>query len=107
MRDAFSADTAFKEVDKLLLEMYLITRDSGKVKRILKSIAMRLDVIYVAFVKSDGTRFQSHKCRAIKALLINYISMSLLMENYIAVGSEVLYTCVIILFVFHFIFFEQ
>ena len=84
-----------------------LTRDSGKVKRILKSIAMRLDVIYVAFVKFDGTRFQSHKCRAIKALLINYISMSLLMENYIAVGSEVLYTCVIILFVFHFIFFEQ
>ena len=35
----------FEEVDKVLLEMYLITRDSGKVKRLLKSIAMRLDVI--------------------------------------------------------------
>ena len=63
--------------------------------------------MYVAFVKSDGTRFQNHKCRAIKALIINYIPMSLLLENYIAVGSEVLYTCIIILFVFHFIFFEQ
>ena len=45
MKDAFLADAAFEEVDKVLLEMYLITRDSGKVKRLLKSIAMRLDVI--------------------------------------------------------------
>ena len=86
--------------------MYLITRDSGKLKRLLKSIAMRLDVMYVAFVKSDGTRFQNHKYRALKALIINYIPMSLLMENYIAVGSEVLHTCIIIMSVFHFIFFE-
>ena len=107
MKDAFSADAAFKEVNKVLLEMYLITRDSGKVKQLLKSIAMRLNVMYVAFVKSDGTRFQNHKYRAIKALIINYIPMSLLIENYIAVRSEVLYTCIIILFVFHFIFFEQ
>ena len=107
MKDAFLADAAFKEVDKVLLEMYLITRDSGKVKGLLKSIEMRLDVMYVAFAKSDGTRFQNHKYRAIKALIINYIPMSLLMENYIAVGSEVLYTCIIIMFVFHFTFFEQ
>ena len=107
MKDAFLADAAFKEVDKVLLEMYLITRDSGKVKGLLKSIEMRLDVMYVAFVKSDGTRFQNHKYRAIKALIINYIPMSLLMENYIAVGSEALYTCIKILFMFHFIFFEQ
>ena len=107
MKDTFLADAAFKEVDKVLLEMYLITRDSGKVKGLLKSIEMRLDVMYVAFAKSDGTRFQNHKYRAIKALIINYIPMSLLMENYIAVGSEVLYTCIIILFVLHFIFFEQ
>ena len=106
MKDAFSADAAFKEVNKVLLEMYLITRDSGKVKQLSKSIAMRLDVMYVAFVKSDGTRFQNHKYRALKALIINYIPMSLLMENYIAVGSEVLYTCIIIMSVFHFIFFE-
>ena len=63
--------------------------------------------MYVAFVKSDGTPFQNHKYRAIKALIINYIPMSLLMENYIAVGSEALYTCIKILFMFHFIFFEQ
>ena len=107
MKDAFLADAAFKEVDKVLLEMYLITRDSGKVKGLLKSIEMRLDVMYVAFAKSDGTRFQNHKYRAIKALIINYIPMSLLMENYIAVGIEALYTCIKILFMFYFIFFEQ
>ena len=91
MKDAFLLDAAFKEVDKVLLEMYVITHD--KIKRLLKSIAMRLDVMYVAYVKSDGTRFQNHKYRAIKALIMNYIPMSLLMENYIAVGIEVLYTC--------------
>ena len=107
MKDVFSAGATLKEVDKALLEMYLITCDSGKVKQLLKSIAMRLDVMYVAFVRSDGTRFQNHKYRAIKALMINYIPISLLMENYIAVGSEILYTCIIILFVFHFIFFEK
>ena len=107
MKDTFLADAAFKEVDKVLLEMYLITRHSGKVKGLLKSIEMRLDVMYVAFAKSDGTRFQNHKYRAIKALIINYIPMSLLMENYIAVGIEALYTCIKILFMFYFIFFEQ
>ena len=107
IKDAFLADAAFKEVNKVLLEMYLITCNNGKVKRLLKSIAMRLDVMYVAFVKSDGPSFQNHKYRAIKALIFNYIPMFLLMENYIAVGSEVLYTCITILFMFHFIFFEQ
>ena len=68
---------------------------------------MQRDVMYVAFVKSNGILFQNHKYRAIKALIINYIPMSLLMENYIAVGSEVLYTCTIIFFVFCFMFFEQ
>ena len=40
MKDTFLADAAFKEVDKVLLEMYLITRNSGRVKVFLKSIAM-------------------------------------------------------------------
>ena len=40
MKDAFLADAAFKETDKVLLEMYLITPNSGKVKQLLKSIAM-------------------------------------------------------------------
>ena len=40
MKDAFLADAAFKEVNKVLLEMYLIIHDSGKVKQLLKSIAM-------------------------------------------------------------------
>ena len=30
MKDTFLADAAFKEVDKVFLEMYLITRNSGK-----------------------------------------------------------------------------
>lgn len=89
MKSAFLSDSAFKDVDKILLEMYLLTRDSGKVKRLLKAIALRLNVMFVTFVKSDGTRFQNHKYRAIKALIINYIPMSMLMENYVEAGSQV------------------
>ena len=73
MKDAFEADSAFKDVDKILPEMYLLTRNSGKVKRLLKSIAMQLNVMFVTYVKSSGTRFQNHKYRAIKALIINYV----------------------------------
>ena len=89
MKTAFLADPAFKDVDQVLLDMYLVTRNSGKVKRLLKVIALRLDVMFVAFVNSDGTRFQNHKYRAIKALVINYIPMSMLMENYVAGGRQV------------------
>ena len=90
MKDAFLADSAFKDVDKMLLDLYLMCRNSGKVKKLLVSIAIQLDVMFVSFVKSEGTRFQNHKYRGIKALLINYIPMSLLMENYIEEGSQVI-----------------
>ena len=32
IKDALLADAAFKEINKVLLEMYLITRDNGTVK---------------------------------------------------------------------------
>ena len=37
---------------------------------------------------SEGTRFQNHKYRVIKALIVNYLPMTLLMENYTCVGSK-------------------
>ena len=45
-------------------------------------------MLCVAFVKSEGTRFQNHKYRAINALIVNYLPMTLLMENYTCVGSK-------------------
>ena len=89
MKDAFLADPAFTDIDQMMLDLFYLTKNSGKVKRLLKAIALKLDVMFVTFVKSHGTRFQNHKYRAIKALIINYIPMSLLMENYIAAGREV------------------
>ena len=38
--------------------------------------------------KSEGTRFQNDKYRPIKALIVNYLPMSLLMENYTTAGSK-------------------
>ena len=88
VQDAFKEDAAFTKVDELLLQLYQLTKNSGKVKRLLKATAMRLDVISVNFIKSSVTRFQNHKYRAIKKLIINYIPMSELMENYLQPGSK-------------------
>ena len=88
IKDGFKEDSAFSEVDRIMLELYPLTRNSGKVKGLLKKIALQLDVMCVAFVKSEGTRFQNHKYPAIKALIVNYLPMTLLMENYTRVGSK-------------------
>ena len=66
VQDALKEDAAFTKVDELLLQLYQLTKNSGKVKRLLKATAMRLDVISVNFINSSGTRFQNHKYRAIK-----------------------------------------
>lgn len=89
MKDAFELDSEFKSIDQVLLEMFTLTKNSGKVKRLLKVVAVDLDVTCVSFVKAHGTRFQNHKYRAIKAFIINYLPASLLFENYIESGNEV------------------
>ena len=86
VQDTLKEDAAFTKVDELLLQ--LLTKNSGKIKRLLKATAMRLDVISVNFIQSSGTRFQNHKYPAIKKLIINYIPMSELMENYLQPGSK-------------------
>ena len=87
--DAFKEDDAFKKVDDIALGVWLHVRDSGKAKRILMSIAASLGVIFVSFNKSSGTRFQNHKYRAIKALIINYIALINYCENAVAGGTKV------------------
>ena len=89
VKDAFELDSEFKSVDQILVEMFTLTRNSGKVKRSLKAIAVGLDVTCVSFIKSHGTRFQNHKYRAIKAFIINFLPVSSLFENYIESGIEV------------------
>ena len=88
MKDAFEADDCFADVDQILLDMYLITKNSGKVKRLLKAVALSMDVICMTFVKSQGTRFQNHKYRAIKSFIVNYLPASLLFENYVEAGND-------------------
>ena len=63
--DAFLAD-----IDKMLLDVYMCRNRSKEIKNLLVSIAIQLEVM-----------FQNHKYRGMKALLINYIPMSLLMEE--------------------------
>ena len=88
IKDAFREDSSFTEASDVLLGVDMCTRNSEKIKALLKKIALDLDVMWVAFVTSDGTRFQNHKYRIITALIVNYFPMSLLMENYTAAGSK-------------------
>ena len=88
IKDGFKVDSAFSEICDMLLNMYLLTRNSGKVKSMLIKVALELDVMCVNFVKSEGTRFQNHKYRAIKAFIVNFIPMYMLMENYTSPGSK-------------------
>ena len=64
VKDCLREDPAFTEVSEVLLALYYLTRNSGKVKLLLTKIALQLDVVCVAFVKSEGTRFQNHKYRS-------------------------------------------
>ena len=89
MKDAFELDSEFKSVDQILLEMFTLTRNSGKVKRLLKAVAVSLDMTCISFIKAHGTRFQNHKYWAIKASIINFLPVSLLFENYIESGNKV------------------
>ena len=60
MKDAFELDLEFKSVEQILFEMFTLTRNSGKVKRLLKAVAVGLDVICVSFIKAHGIRFQNY-----------------------------------------------
>ena len=73
--DGFKTDAAFSEVNKILLALYLLTLNNGKVKSLLKKIALELDGVCVAFVKSEGTTLHNHKHRDIKGLMVNYLPM--------------------------------
>ena len=88
VKDSLREDPAVTEVSEVLLALYYLTRNSGTVKSLLAKIALELNVVCVAFVKSKGTRFQYHKYRALKALIVNYLLMYLLMEHYTCAGSK-------------------
>ncbi|KAK6178299.1 hypothetical protein SNE40_013101 [Patella caerulea] len=83
MKDAFTTNKQFVEVDDILVQIYYMFRNSGKAKRILTAIALTLGVVCVTFVKASGTRFQNHKLRAIRALIVNFLPFLVYMENMI------------------------
>ena len=85
---AHTGQPEFKIVGTLLLNIYQLFKNSDKFRQLLTTIALNLGVTCGSFVQSHGTRFQHHKCRAIKALLINLVPLYLLCENIITGGSE-------------------
>ncbi|XP_064596785.1 zinc finger protein 862-like [Liolophura sinensis] len=83
IKDAFASDKSFEEVDEIMTQMYYHFRNSGKAKRIFTATAIALGVTCVAFTKAHGTRFQNHKYRACKAMVINFLPLCLYCENMI------------------------
>ena len=87
--NAYKMEPNFKDVDIFLLQVYQLFKNSGKLKCLMHTIALHLNMTAVSSVKSHGTRFQNHKYRALKALIINLVSFYLLCENALAGGREV------------------
>ena len=85
---AYADEPKFKIPDNLQLNIYQLFKNSGKLRRLLPTIALNLSVTCVFFIRSHGTRFQNHKYGAIKALLINLVPLYLLCENMITGGSD-------------------
>ena len=84
----YTGQPEFQIVDTLLLNIYQLFKSSGKLRRLLTTIALNLGINCISFVRSHYTRFQNHKYRAIKTLLINLVPLCLLCKNMIAGGSE-------------------
>ena len=78
-----------KKIDEIVFWIWQYFKNSGKAKSMLMAIASQLNVLYVTFTRSHGTRFQNHKLMAIRALIINYISIVDFCENAIASGTDV------------------
>lgn len=87
--DAFKADKVFTRIDEILINIYYLFKNSGKAKRIILEICLNLGVTFVNFVRGHGTRFQNHKYRGVKVLIINFLSLCMYAENMIAGGSKV------------------
>ncbi|KAK6171748.1 hypothetical protein SNE40_018183 [Patella caerulea] len=84
MKDAFMAIDDFTKIDDMMLNLYYFFKNSGKCWRILVLLAERLNVILQKIPKSSGTRFQGHKYRAIKVLIVDFLPLCLFAENMIS-----------------------
>ena len=79
-------ESSFTAVNQIMLDLYLLTGNSGKVKGLMNKITHQLGWWCVWL--SLNLRFQNHKYRDVKTLIINYLPTCLLMENYTCVGSK-------------------
>ena len=64
--DAFSLDNSFNDLNTQLADIFRLFRNSGKAKRVITQLAIRMNVMFVNLPKPDGTRFSPHKYNAIK-----------------------------------------
>ena len=55
--DAYKMEPNFKDVDIFLLQVYQLFKNGGKLKRLLHTMTLNLNVTAVSFVRSHRTRF--------------------------------------------------
>lgn len=80
VKDAFKESPEFELIDEMMLNLHYFFRNSGKCWRILLLVAEKLDVLIHRFPKSSGTRFQAHKYRGLKVLIVNFLPLCLFAE---------------------------
>ncbi|XP_064605788.1 zinc finger protein 862-like [Liolophura sinensis] len=83
VQDAFKQTPDFQRIDDMMLNLHLFFRDGEKRWRILILVTEKLGVLIQRFPKDAGTRFQVHKYRALKVLIVNFLPLCLFAENMI------------------------
>lgn len=88
VKDAFKSINDFEKIDEMCTNLYYFFKNSGKCWRILLHLAERLNVVVTRLPKAAGTRFQVHKYRAIKALIVNFLPLCLFAENMLEASNK-------------------
>jgi len=88
MGDAFSSNKAFENLDNMMIKIFYLFKNSGKNKRLIQRLAQRLNVTFIGFINTKGTRFQEHNYRGIKAMIVNYLSLLLFCENMVEADNR-------------------
>lgn len=88
MKDAFLEDEAFLDVANALNGIFGTFRHSAKLVKLLRQTGDMIGCSTITWPRAEGTRFQNHKLKALKALLVNYLPFASLMETSIAANKE-------------------
>ena len=80
VKDAF-ANSPFNVVDRFYIALFALLKNSGAIKSDIKSSANALDISFYTLGKMTGTRFVSHRKKALMHLLCIWPAVISALDN--------------------------